>query len=135
MRSVSSTTQNIVSSLKSQHAGDKIKSPLRAQAHKAVGASFFLRPDPSLSPPSHLGKKKMYSHKLFSVCTHTQPGSIINRFSRKSIPRVYRLFMSFLSKIHLFNLCKYTVALFRHTRRGYQIPLQMFVSHHVVAGI
>jgi hypothetical protein len=30
---------------------------------------------------------------------------------------------------------KYTVAVFRHTRRGHQISLQMVVSHHVVAGI
>jgi hypothetical protein len=37
-------------------------------------------------------------------------------------------------KINLFYVCKYTVALFRHTRRGHQIPLQMVVSHHVVAG-
>jgi hypothetical protein len=29
---------------------------------------------------------------------------------------------------------EYTVAVFRHTRRGLQIPLQMVVSHHVVAG-
>jgi hypothetical protein len=28
----------------------------------------------------------------------------------------------------------YTVAVFRHTRRGHQIPLQMVVRHHVVAG-
>jgi hypothetical protein len=28
---------------------------------------------------------------------------------------------------------EYTVAVFRHTRRGHQIPLQMVVSHHVVA--
>jgi hypothetical protein len=34
----------------------------------------------------------------------------------------------------LFITCEYTVAVFRHTRRGHQIPLQMFVSHHVVAG-
>jgi hypothetical protein len=30
---------------------------------------------------------------------------------------------------------KYTVAVFRHTRRGHQISLRMVVSHHVVAGI
>jgi hypothetical protein len=30
---------------------------------------------------------------------------------------------------------KYTVADFRHRRRGHQISLQMVVSHHVVAGI
>jgi hypothetical protein len=33
---------------------------------------------------------------------------------------------------YLFILCKYTV--FRHTRRGHGIPLQMVVSHHVVSG-
>jgi len=29
----------------------------------------------------------------------------------------------------------YTVAVFRHTRRGHQISLQMVVNHHVIAGI
>ena len=32
-------------------------------------------------------------------------------------------------------ICKYVVAVFRHSRRGHQISLQMVVSHHVVAGI
>ena len=41
----------------------------------------------------------------------------------------------FFLKISLFIICKHTVAVFRHTRRGHQIPLQMVVSHHVVAGI
>jgi hypothetical protein len=35
----------------------------------------------------------------------------------------------------LFIICKYTVAVFRHSRRGSQISLRMVVSHHVVAGI
>jgi hypothetical protein len=34
-----------------------------------------------------------------------------------------------------FIICKYTVAVFRHSRRGSQISLWMVVSHHVVAGI
>jgi hypothetical protein len=34
-------------------------------------------------------------------------------------------------KIYLYE---YTVAVFRHSRRGHQILLQMVVSHHVVAG-
>jgi hypothetical protein len=38
-------------------------------------------------------------------------------------------------KIYLFVICKYTGAVFRHTRRGRQISLQVVVSHHVVAGI
>jgi hypothetical protein len=37
--------------------------------------------------------------------------------------------------IYLFIICKYTVAVFRRTRRGHQISLRVVVSHHVVAGI
>jgi hypothetical protein len=44
----------------------------------------------------------------------------------------YQTFLFF--KIYLFIICKYTVAVFRHTRRGCQISLRMVVSHHVVAG-
>jgi hypothetical protein len=40
----------------------------------------------------------------------------------------------FLFLKDLFIRCKYTVADFGHTRRVHQIPLQMVVSHHVVAG-
>jgi hypothetical protein len=36
--------------------------------------------------------------------------------------------------IYLFHVYKYTLAVFRHTRRGHQMPLQIVVSHHVVAG-
>jgi hypothetical protein len=35
----------------------------------------------------------------------------------------------------LFYVYKYTIAVFRHTRRGHWVPLQMVVSHHVVGGI
>ena len=38
-------------------------------------------------------------------------------------------------KSYLFYVYKYTIAVFRHTRRGYWVPLQMVVSHHVVVGI
>jgi hypothetical protein len=41
----------------------------------------------------------------------------------------------FFFKIYLLIICKYTVAVFRHSRRGSQISLRMVVSHHVVAGI
>jgi hypothetical protein len=37
--------------------------------------------------------------------------------------------------IYLFIVYKYTIAVFRHSRRGHQISLRMVVSHHVVAGI
>ena len=38
-------------------------------------------------------------------------------------------------KILFIITCKYTVAVFRHTRRGSHILLRMVVSDHVVAGI
>jgi hypothetical protein len=41
----------------------------------------------------------------------------------------------FFFNICLFIICKYTVAVLRHSRRGSQILLRMVVSHHVVAGI
>jgi hypothetical protein len=44
-------------------------------------------------------------------------------------------FFFFFLKIYLFIICKYTVAVFRHSRWGRQILLQMVVNHHVVAGI
>jgi hypothetical protein len=40
----------------------------------------------------------------------------------------------FSKKFYLLYLYEYTVALFRHTRRGPWIPIQMVGSHHVVAG-
>jgi hypothetical protein len=45
-------------------------------------------------------------------------------------------FLKLLSKkifIYLFYIYGYTVNVFRHTRRGHQIPSQMVVSSHVVA--
>jgi hypothetical protein len=40
----------------------------------------------------------------------------------------------FVLRFYLFCIYEYTVAVFRRTRKGHQIPLQMVVSHHVVAG-
>ena len=50
-------------------------------------------------------------------------------YIRKGVP-------SFLLVIYLFlfYIYEYTVTVFRHTRRGHQIPLQMVVGHHVVVG-
>jgi hypothetical protein len=54
--------------------------------------------------------------------------------SRCFYSNILKDLISFLIFIYLFYVCEYTVAVFRHTRRGHQIPLQMVVSHHVVAG-
>jgi hypothetical protein len=46
------------------------------------------------------------------------------------------LLRQFLLKIDLFIIInRYTVAVFRCTRRGHQISFRVVVSHHVVAGI
>jgi hypothetical protein len=55
-----------------------------------------------------------------------------NPHQRKKVTSESFLFFLILD---LFIYYKYTVAVFRHTRRGRQISLQMVVSHHVVAGI
>ena len=47
-------------------------------------------------------------------------------------PYEHRFFKK--KKIYLLYVSKYTVAVFRHTRRGRQFSLQMVVIHHVVAG-
>jgi hypothetical protein len=44
-------------------------------------------------------------------------------------------FFLFKDLFYLFYVSKYTVAVFRHTKRGRLISLQMVVSHHVVTGI
>jgi hypothetical protein len=46
----------------------------------------------------------------------------------------YHVLEHFIYLKDLFIICKYTVAVFRHSKRGHQISLRMVVSHHVVAG-
>jgi hypothetical protein len=50
-------------------------------------------------------------------------------------PSLLIIFLSFFfKKIYLFYLYEYTVAVFKYTRRGHQISLDMVVSYHVGAG-
>ena len=53
----------------------------------------------------------------------------------KYIKNISDLVIQFIFLKDLFIICKCTVAVFRHSRRGRQILSQMVVSHHVVAGI
>ena len=41
---------------------------------------------------------------------------------------------TFLRSTYLFYVCEFTETLFRYTKNGHLIPLQMAVSLHVVAG-
>jgi hypothetical protein len=56
----------------------------------------------------------------------------IKKDSKQILLNVLTELNLFLKK-DLFILCEYTVAVFKHTTRGHRIPLQMVVSHHVVA--
>jgi len=74
---------------------------------------------------------------FFPSCGFLLPDYLLQKHSHSYL--FLDSFLSFFLKTFFVNLfsvyVEYTVAVFRHTRRGYQIPLQMAVSHHVVAGI
>ena len=55
-------------------------------------------------------------------------------FFSSSASWVFNFFPPVFLKNCLFYVCEHTVAVLRHDRRGHQIPLQIAVSHHVVAG-
>jgi hypothetical protein len=44
------------------------------------------------------------------------------------------LLQEVIKKNQLFNVYEYTIAVFRYTGRGHQIPLYMAVNHCVVVG-
>ena len=64
------------------------------------------------------------------ACKHTSSSVVSTTNSSR-----FLFFSFFFLKIYLFVICKYTVAVFRHSRRESQISLWMVVSHHVVAEI
>jgi hypothetical protein len=47
----------------------------------------------------------------------------------------FHFFLFFFFLKRFIYVYEYRVAVFRHTRGGHRIPLQMAVNHHVVAGI
>ena len=57
--------------------------------------------------------------------------SLSGLWEKSALPPGVVLFFLFL-KIYLFYV--FTIALFRHPRRGHQTPLEMVESHHVVGG-
>jgi hypothetical protein len=67
---------------------------------------------------------------LTKICLPLPPKFWDKRHGPSYLPSRVLLFFFFL-----FIICKYTVVVFRYTRRGHQISLQVVVSHHVVAGI
>ena len=69
------------------------------------------------------------------TCASLLPGSVTESWG--PMESLMGLFQTLMPQLFffLFIICKYTVAVLRHSRRGSQISLRMVVSHHVVAGI
>jgi hypothetical protein len=67
------------------------------------------------------------------TCCSIKLCSFIHRISL-NLSGAFMSFFFFLTDLFIF-VSKYTVAVFRHTRRGHQISLWVIVSYHVVAGI
>jgi hypothetical protein len=80
-----------------------------------------------------------YRYLLVLVCIVSGwVGGFLNHMGKPYDVALLLFFFFFLKIylfIYLFIICKYTVAVFRRTRRGHQISLWVVVSHHVVAGI
>jgi hypothetical protein len=64
---------------------------------------------------------------------NTAPRAVVTPNLKITLLILHNYSLATFLKIY-FNKCEYTVAVFKHTTRGHQIPLQMVVSHHVVAG-
>jgi hypothetical protein len=64
-----------------------------------------------------------------------KPNISINNSRAEAFPVTADFLNFFFFKSYLFYMYEYTVAVFRRTRRGSQISLQMVVNYHVVAGI
>jgi hypothetical protein len=79
---------------------------------------------------------KLWDYCALNLSRCMQWAGIASRMPGK-ISRNWALFslLIFFFKDLFIIICKYTIAVFRHTRRGSQILLGMVVSHHVVAGI
>jgi hypothetical protein len=77
-------------------------------------------------------------HLPFSSMWERQWWSLLKRYNHFGTLKVWSRALTIeeiKACIHPINihLYEYTVAVFRHTRKGHQISLQMIVSHHVLA--
>jgi hypothetical protein len=86
---------------------------------------------PPLSPPLHIEREEgegegERERELFTAERERELFT--------AVPPLQSLVWFVCLFLLLFNVCEYTVVLFRDTRRGRQIPLQLVVSNHVAAG-
>ena len=76
----------------------------------------------------------LFFQDRFSLCSFGYLGThFVDRLTSNSQRSVCLGLRSARIKGLCLYVCEYTVVLFRHTRRGHQISLQLVVSYHVVA--
>jgi hypothetical protein len=76
------------------------------------------------------------SYEPLSGCWELNLGPLLAPVNPARSGRLHSLSPCSLWPKDLFIIInKYTIAVFRRTRRGHQISLRVVVSHHVVAGI
>jgi hypothetical protein len=100
-----------------------------------LAALAALAQDLSLIPSTQLGGSQYLQLQLSGSQTLLAPKDTSTYTQIKLKRKLFIEVNCFFFFKDLFIICKYTVAVFRHTRRGSQFLLQMVVSHHVVAGI
>jgi hypothetical protein len=64
---------------------------------------------------------------VYKVSSRTARAIQRNPVSKPPPPQKKKLAM--YTRVCMYYICEYTIAIFRHTRRGHQISLQMVVSH------
>jgi hypothetical protein len=122
------------------HRGRKMSHLLQLELYAAVNGNCMAW---ACQEPSHMSKQQVPSTEPApapsSSLAKTTPQLLQHHFWDSTL----KLFPATVSSYSLLTIyiciffitCKYIVAVFRHTRRVHQIPLQMAMSHHVVAGI
>ena len=95
-------------------------------SHPCFYITCFLLPSLFPLPPFYICGARHWTLGLHILGNH----STTNLY-QPLLPFFFLFVKNFLINFYLYE---YTVAVFRHPRRAHRIPLQMVVSHRVVAG-
>jgi len=131
----------------SQHTGERPMLPQPESvsdyscSQTLLSSGTLWRGQTGLSGPSSHPQTRTFVLDLSAAVDHPRVLHRLGSYSTSGlhampspVNKVFFVFVFFFLKIYLFIICKYTVVVFRYTRRGHQISLRVVVSHHVVAG-
>jgi hypothetical protein len=110
------------------HVWDTLKEPDSSLIHKGRDGVAVTKP-----LPGRIGANR-YDQRINQLRLCLEWHLISNLVFVCLFVCLFCFVLSCLRFISLFNVCEYIVAPLRHTRRGRCIPLQMDLSHFVVAG-